>query len=82
MSSRRGEGDVGLGCGHLPGVAEAEHRPQALLDDGGADLADGCADDSGRDVVEGVLAPRPRGPVERVGLTPGTVVVELNALTR
>ena len=61
-----GEGDVGLGCGHLPGVAEAQHRPQALLTDGGADRADGGADDAGGDVVEGVLAPRSRGPVDGV----------------
>ena len=54
-----GEADVGLGRGHLAGVAEAQHRAQALLGDGGADLADGCADHAGRDVVEGVLAPRP-----------------------
>ena len=61
-----GEADVGLGRGHLAGVAEAQHRAQALLGDGGADLADGCADHAGGDVVEGVLAPGPRGPVDGV----------------
>src|SRR6185369_13318064 len=61
-----GEGDVGLGCGHLAGVAEAEDGAEALLGDGGADLADGCADDAGGDVVEGVLAPGPGGPVDGV----------------
>lgn len=36
---------MGLCKGHLTGAADAEHGVKALLADGGADRADGCADD-------------------------------------
>src|SRR4051794_16425902 len=48
------EPDVGLGGGHLAGVAKAEHGTQALLRHRRADLAEGCSDDAGGDVVERV----------------------------
>jgi hypothetical protein len=63
--------DVGLRCGHLAGIAEAEDSTQALLGDGGADLVDRGADDRGRYVVEGVLPPGPRGPVDGILQTSG-----------
>jgi hypothetical protein len=58
--------EVCLGCGHLPGVAEAQHRPQALLGQGRADLTDRRPDHRRWYVVEGVLTPRSRCPVDGV----------------
>ena len=60
------ESDVGLGCGHLAGIAEAENTAEALLTDRCPDGPDGCANNGGRNMVEGVLPPRSRCPVNRV----------------
>src|SRR4029078_8354264 len=69
--------DVGLGGGHLPSVAEAQHATQALLSQRCADLPDGRRYDGGRHLVEGVLAPRSRGPVEGILQRPGNGAVAL-----
>jgi hypothetical protein len=43
--------DVGLRCGHLTGIAEAEDTAQALLTDRCADRPTGCPNDGGGNVV-------------------------------
>ncbi len=62
----RGIPDVGLGCGHLARVAEAEYPAQALLGHRRADLPGRRPDDGGGHLVERVLTPGPRRPVDRI----------------
>src|SRR5687767_3963739 len=49
--------NIGLGGGHLTGVAETEHPTQTLLGHGGADRTNRRPDHACWDVVERVLAP-------------------------
>jgi hypothetical protein len=68
--------DVGLWRGHLTGVAEAEDTAQALLTDRGTDRSYGCPNDGGY-VVEGVLTPGPRRPVDGIFQCAGDGLVVL-----